>query len=259
MEGRTAILMRQVSRRPRQAVHRKLLRHGFLVRKVRGAAHGWPNGQAFWTPTYIQRLGFHPATVIDAGVGPGTPDIYEAFPDSYLVLVEPVEEFFFSAHAVLAKRAGILIPAALGSGERMQTMFVEPRQPQGSSFSVYDPKTRSRDWSQRGDAAIPRSVEVTSLDALIAKHAWQPPFGLKIDTQGSELEIIRGATRFLSQTEFVIAEVNLIDRYPGSYSFAEFIAALDQAGFRVCDILDITRTPTSEVKYVDLVFRRKPV
>jgi hypothetical protein len=37
-------------------------------------------------------LGLSPATVIDVGVGPGTPELYAAFPGVRLVLVEPLEE-----------------------------------------------------------------------------------------------------------------------------------------------------------------------
>jgi FkbM family methyltransferase len=224
---------------------------------VKGAAHGWPNGQLFWTPTYIQRLGFHPATMVDVGVGPGTPDIYEAFPDSYLVLVDPLEEFVPGIRHILSGRPGVHIPAALGSSERTQTFLVEPDQLQGSSLYAYDPKAKTRDAHQSVGKFVRREVQVTTLDALLAKHAWKPPFGLKLDAQGAELEIILGGPKFLSQAEFVISEVNLIDRYPGSYTVAQFIAALDSAGFELCDLFDISRTPSAQVRFVDMVFRRK--
>jgi hypothetical protein len=47
---------------------------------------------------------------------------------------------------------------------------------------------------------------------------------LKIDAEGSQLEVIRGATETLSQTSFIIAEVSVSPRFPGSYRFAEFLA-----------------------------------
>lgn len=248
---------RKLTRRLRQAVHRKLLRHGFLVRKVRGTAHGWPNGQLFWTPAYIQRLGFRPATMVDVGVGPGTPDIYEAFPDSYLVLVEPLTEWEASLRDTLSRRPSVHVAAALGSSERTQTFLVEPDQLQGSSLYAYDPKAKTRDAHQSVGQFVRREVQVTTLDAMVAKYGLKPPYGLKLDVQGAELEIILGGPKFLSQTEFVISEVNLIDRYPGSYTVAQFIAALDSEGFELCDIFDIARTPLAQVKFVDMVFRRK--
>jgi len=49
----------------------------------------------------------------------------------------------------------------------------------------------------------------------------------------------------------------LHNRFEGSYSFAQFIAAMDQAGFEVCDLLGIARANSSRIIYVDLVFQRR--
>ncbi|MGA2607787.1 MAG: hypothetical protein ABSH01_10065, partial [Terriglobia bacterium] len=60
------------------------------------------------------------------------------------------------------------------------------------------------------------------------------------------------------RTLFVIAEVGVLhNRFEGSYSFAQFIAAMDQAGFEVCDLLGIARANSSRIIYVDLVFQRR--
>lgn len=240
-----------LSRRVRNAIHRKLLEHGWLVMKTVPIEMGWQNAQAYWHPEYIRRLGFRPMTVVDVGVGGGTPDLYQAFPKAYLVLVEPLEEFFEAARKILAEREGTLIPVALGRQEERRKILVQGKWMERSSFFA-----RSK-VEQMEDAASPREIAVTTLDALLAKYAWQPPFGLKIDTEGAELEVIRGARSFLKQTAFVIVETNMLDRFPGTYSFAELIGVLDTAGFRFCDILDIARTPSAEVLFVDLVFRRK--
>ena len=73
----------------------------------------------------------------------------------------------------------------------------------------------------------------------------------------------RGAPDFLTRTEFVIAEGNVINRYPGSYffacsySFAEFIAPFHPARFPVAELCDIARTPSAEFKSMDLALRGK--
>jgi FkbM family methyltransferase len=239
----------------RQRIHQEVLKRGWLVRKVKGEPHGWPNGQAFWTPAYIRHLGFRPSTLVDVGVGRGTPDIYEAFPDSFLVLVEPVQEQFAAARRLLARRPGVLIEAALGASVGVRRLLVEPAALERSSLYTYNSESKSHEPGRSGEI-IQREVRVTTLDALLRDHTWPRPFGLKMDTQGAELDIVRGGAGFLEHTEFVIAEVSVIDRYPDSYSFAEFIAEMDKRGFQVCDILDITRTQSADVKYLDLVFRK---
>lgn len=56
----------------------------------------------------------------------------------------------------------------------------------------------------------------------------------------------------------MIAEVGVLrDRFEGSDSFAPFIAAMDQAGFEVCDLLGNGRAPSSRVVDVDLLFQRR--
>jgi hypothetical protein len=80
---------------------------------------------------------------------------------------------------------------------------------------------------------------------------------LKIDAEGSQLEVIRGATETLSQASFIIAEVSVLPRFPGSYRFAEFLAEIDARGFELCDILDIGRADSSHVTFLDLVLQRR--
>ena len=60
---------------------------------------------------------------------------------------------------------------------------------------------------------------------------------LKIDTEGYEAHVVRGADRLLAETQLVIAEVNMAKRFEESYSFAEFVALMDSHGFAAVDVL----------------------
>jgi hypothetical protein len=90
-------------------------------------------------------------------------------------------------------------------------------------------------------ATAPREVPLTTLDSLLAQREWKPPFGLKIDTEGYEREVVRGATRVLEQCEFVLAEVSVASRFEGDCSAAEFIALMRGAGLELVDLLDAAR------------------
>ena len=98
---------------------------------------------------------------------------------------------------------------------------------------------------------------MVTLDAVVEKHQFEPPFGLKIDTEGSDLQVIEGATRTLRDTQFVIAEVSVAQRFEGGYSFIEFIEAMDRRDFVLCDILEIARSARSEILFMDALFRKK--
>jgi FkbM family methyltransferase len=232
-------------------IHRKLLSLGWRVQRETPVPEGWRPAQAYWDPPYIQRLGFHPATIIDVGVARGTPELYQAFPKAYLLLVEPIAEFAADIEGILASRAGVYVPFALGSEPGEREIRIEPRRPLLTSFYI------RHELERTGDEAILRRVPVETLDRVVANHPCPRPFGLKIDAEGAELDCVRGAAATLRETEFVIAEVSVLPRFEGSYRLADFIAELSGLGFEVCDILDIGRAHSSRVTFFDLVFQRR--
>jgi len=232
-------------------IHRKLLSLGWRVQRHAPAPHGWEPAHAYWEPAYLQRLGFQPRTIIDAGVARGTPELYSAFPDANLILIEPVAEFQGDIDRILLQRPGTHLSVALGSEPGERELRIEPQRPLLTSFY------HRHQLEHTGDMPTLRRVPVDTLDHALAGTNGSPPFGLKIDAEGSELEIIRGATETLRYTEFIIAEVNVLARFEGSYRFAEFVAELDARGFEPCDILDIGRANSSRVTFLDMVFQRK--
>lgn len=231
-------------------LHRKLLEHGWLVRRAVRTG-GWEPGRAYWDPAYLRRLNFRPATIVDVGVGDGTEPFYAAFPRAYLVMIEPLSEFSSAIQATLARRPGVHVPVAAGGVDGRRTIFVEPRLTSRSSFY------QRCKAELTPDVRIPREVRASTLDTIAKELRFPPPYGLKLDTEGAELEIINGATDLLRDTIFVICEISVMNRFHSGYSFAELIGRLDQLGFGVCDILDIGRAESSEVTFFDLVFRRR--
>ena len=95
-----------------------------------------------------------------------------------------------------------------------------------------------------------REVPITTLDRLVEKHGWQPPFGLKLDVEGYEPFVIEGATRTLEETQFVIAELAVRKRFDRDLTCGPFIELMRSHGFEVADIIDSTRV------YVDVRFQR---
>ena len=76
--------------------------------------------------------------------------------------------------------------------------------------------------TKTGSRLESRTVEITTLDDLKSELSLEPPYGLKIDTEGFELEVIKGGSNFLKETQFVIVEVSILKRFYDSYSFEEF-------------------------------------
>jgi FkbM family methyltransferase len=164
------------------------------------------------------------------------------------VLIEPVREFADDIAKLLEGRAGEHIQSALGAGLGNALLHVDPEMPGVSSM------LRRADGAPRPTENRP--VTITTLDELWRRRGWAPPFGLKLDVEGYEHEAIAGATELLAETQFVIAEVSVRERYEQGHTFAGFVAQMDSHSFALCDILEGARQANRELGYVDAMFRR---
>ena len=62
---------------------------------------------------------------------------------------------------------------------------------------------------------------------------------IKIDCQGAEIPILKGATSILEKTDFIILEIPLFGQYnEGVPNFLEHISFMDSIGFITYDIID---------------------
>jgi len=186
-----------------------------------------------------------PQTIFDVGVAKGTPWLYDAFPDAYFVLVEPVQENIPHMRRILRRVSGTYVLAAAGSEQGTATINIEPERKGMTSLLERTVETAS------GEHLEHRQVPVVTLDSVTRGQGATPPFGLKIDTEGFELEVVHGAREMLTMTEFVIAETSTGDgRFVDGYCADDLIEEMWVQGFFVADVLRTTRW------FADLLFLR---
>jgi hypothetical protein len=94
------------------------------------------------------------------------------------------------------------------------------------------------------------------VDEIVRTTNEPGPYVLKIDTEGNELNVLRGACDTLEDTWLVIAEVSVHERFHGSYRFFDLLSFMDRAGFEVGNVLTDPK-PGSMVKFLDIAFVRK--
>jgi FkbM family methyltransferase len=86
----------------------------------------------------------------------------------------------------------------------------------------------SYEVSHRLKVPVVRLGEAISSDARVGL--------LKIDVQGYELKVLRGATRTLTQTDALLIEINYKQHYHGADRFEDIQQFLNGAGFRLCGV-----------------------
>jgi FkbM family methyltransferase len=79
-----------------------------------------------------------------------------------------------------------------------------------------------------------RTVRTFTIDGLAEQLGLQAPYLIKLDVQGAEAEVLRGARRVLEQTDVVICEANMND-------FQSVHGPLVEAGLELFDITQLQR------------------
>ena len=89
------------------------------------------------------------------------------------------------------------------------------------------------------------------LDTLIINKENLGRIGIKIDVEGYEIEVLKGATETLKKTEFVLAEVrHNYESFKGVYSLKDFIYEMQKNNFILTMIL------TAKPFIADLCFQQ---
>lgn len=102
------------------------------------------------------------------------------------------------------------------------------------------------------------TVRVERLDDLVPELlAGAVTPALKVDAQGLDLEVLRGAPRLLARAAVVEVELNLVDHYEGAATYGEVVDALHEAGFRLAAVgHGYVHPPSGHMTYVDGIFVR---
>ena len=97
--------------------------------------------------------------------------------------------------------------------------------------------------------------KLRALDALFDERGFD---FIKLDVQGYELEVLRGAQRILAGVEAVLLEVSLLKINRGAPILDEVVAFMRERQFVAYEILEIHRRPLDRaMNQVDIIFVRQ--
>lgn len=163
---------------------------------------------------------------------------FEPNPDTYVILKERAVQCGFTATQV-----------GLGEAARTTTMWTDSEDKASGHASLFFDAFGAR---HPASAAEPRSVELTTLDSFCEQHAIERIDFLKIDTEGNELNVLRGAERLISNGGLRVVQFEFNDMNVASRAFLkDFYAALPSYAFYRLDTSRLiplgTYTPRNEI------------
>lgn len=216
-----------------------------LKRRIK-AASGVPGTEACLEQ--LKRSGFSPEAAIDVGAysGEWTRALLHAFPGTRVLMVEPQEGKIRELEILRASYPGLKVAnTLLGPAVADCVRFYE-----GDTASSVLPD------ANHGNSRF-RTLPMTTLDELQERTQFPPPDFIKLDVQGYEIEVLKGAERALASAEAVQMEVNLIPIYEGAPLAHDAVAYMANRGFRLYDIGDFYRRPYDKALWqMDMMFVR---
>ena len=228
------------------AIRRRILRAGEFF----GA--GMETGMVF--PSMLgglrtlRGLGLRPGSCIDIGAYHGEWAVLfrEVFPESRVLMVEAQEARRPALEKVMAAQSGMiqLENALLGAEDGKAVLFNE----MGTGSSVF------AETSPYERNAVTKTT--VRLDTLLERRGDPAPDFLKLDVQGYELEILRGAPKTLAGATAVLMEASLMPVNSGCPLIGEVMAFMSAAGFRLFDFCSQLRRKDGVLWQTDLLFLR---
>lgn len=181
----------------------------------------------------IRLNGYTPTHVFDIGAyhGNWTLSALSIFPDAKYVMIEAND------HPELNSFKGYTNIHLLNEILNYKTTDVIWHQMGATGDSLFKEQTGLSDQF----AAIPRTS--ITLNDCISKYALDlssmTNIFIKIDCQGAEIAILKGAADVLAKTDFILLEMPLFGQYnAGVSSFLEHMQYMDSIGFQPYDIVE---------------------
>lgn len=206
-----------------------------------------------WSLTNMRRLGFAPKFILDIGAykGEWSTMVRPIFPEAEILMLEAQEERIPDLEMTKRNLGGQIDYriSLLGAEHRENVVFNKyPNAPTGNSVLT----------SWKGGNKLQVSCTMRTVDAILAEAKKPSPDLIKLDVQGYELEVLKGAARSLPKAQAVLMEVSLIDTYQNNPLLHDVTGFMHERGFVTYDIGAIMRRPLDQaLTQLDMIFLPK--
>jgi FkbM family methyltransferase len=146
-----------------------------------------------------------------------------------------------------------LTRCAIGAATGPATMFVSERPDNSSLLPIGEAQVRFAPGTQRARDEV---VTVERLDDVVTLADLVAPVLLKLDVQGGELAVLRGAEVTLARCDMVLAEVSFEELYAGQPLAGEIVGFLHAQGFEIIGAGHAGRDAQGRCLQIDLLFGR---
>ena len=182
---------------------------------------------------------------IDIGVGAGTFDLWEKFKNKKIVCIDPLDKSEKIVSKALKGRNYFFYKVALGAKSDFKILNIEKNFGRSTLLKVTKKNFEGKPVSKI-------KVKLETLDKILKKNKLTGLNGIKIDVEGYELEVLKGAKKTLYNTKFVIVEARHNHKtFKNQYKLHELVNFFSKYNFILTTIF------TAKPFIADLCFQQK--
>lgn len=202
---------------------------------------------------YIPALG----TIIDAGANQGQFAIAANYfyPSAQIHSFEPLPDVFPILQHNTRKLSGITTyNIALGNANGKLEFYSNAYSHASSALKV-----SAIQKSLLPKTAASRTIEtpVQRLDDLDLEFQLNSPALLKMDVQGFEKEVLKGARNILPHIDYLLFESSFVQLYDGEPLFDEMHSFVKELGFELIAPVGFLQSEKLQILQMDLLYKRK--
>ena len=175
----------------------------------------------------VKNLGINPTTILDVGAHTGQfyGWVKRVWPDSVIWMIEANHLHDRILRDITDDTNDNYLIAALGDKEREVTFYTRSDKPHTEGNSYYE-EVNYWDIQQLVQKS---TVKLQKLDKIFTDDTTFEV--IKLDTQGSELDILKGGKNLCKRASIIILEVSYIEYNKGAPSSDEVISFMKDFGF----------------------------
>jgi len=198
----------------------------------------------------------HPyATMIDAGANRGQFSLaaHAERRDATIIAFEPLPHLVTTFEKIFGKSDPVrVMNLALGSQAGEAAIHVSRRQDSSSLLPIG--KLQTQIFPGTEEAAVLK-VCVAKLDDVLNVSELAKPVLLKIDVQGFELELLKGAEKSLTNIDSIYMELSFVPLYDGQPLAHEVVNWLAVRGFGLAGVYHVATSKDGKAVQADIHFR----
>jgi FkbM family methyltransferase len=178
----------------------------------------------------------------------------ELFPRAKVYAFEPVPESFALLQEK-ARQTASIVPINVALSDHVGTASFHLSNWVDAS-SLLRPAVTGSTFDKYQESHRTIAVSVDSIDATCERLGIDHIDLLKIDAQGAELRILKGAAKTLSKRKIrlIYVEVQFMECYEGAARFDQVMSELIGYGFRFHNLFNLNHNQRGELAWGDAIF-----